>query len=227
MEGKTLKLIVLVGILVGMGLYFVAPVLGDQFRYKTIKEKETISISEESNNTIRKAYNYSFSLAKNEKVIIEFGVHYLNSTVTMLIMGQGQYDSYLAANTTSASITAGRYYFITTPNPFSNPVTSYTNGGSFAQASTLTNDDSIYTEFMGDGSSTNIWSEPGSYQIVVYGKNPSNYVDDVNFSFDLKVQKTGAGKAVETVFSTMGLLILIATGVFALVFLIKSQEGGN
>lgn len=228
MKGTIVKLIVLLGIFVGATFYFVAPTLGDNLRYNTELDVKGVAITEESNNTIRQAYNYSFSLAKNEKVVIEFGVHYLNSTVSMIILGQGQYDSYIAANQTSAGLT-GQPFYVSTPNLFLDPGSSASNGGDVITSSTITNDGYIYCEFMGDGSTGSdvIWSEPGNYKIVIFGRNPSHNVEDVNVQFDLKVRKTGSGEIVESVFSSLGMIFIIGSGILALVFLIKNPDGGN
>jgi hypothetical protein len=178
-------------------------------------------INEERCIRFEGSYAYGFSLSQGQKLVIRFSVYYVNVTATLRIFGQGKYSmEYNENDTLTSSVTGMRYFLTSTPSYYTNPDSV---GSGVVNTVTATNDDAYYIEFMGDGSSgtTNIWSEPGNYVLLVYGSNSGTGPTDHDVKFNITISLAGLGKVLSIMCTILGWSLI---GLVALKFLQESRK---
>jgi hypothetical protein len=203
---KRVKIIVIVGIL----LIIAAPILGFFLDKLILYSAAPVNppIQETSNTDIADAYNYPVTLARNQKLVIEFSIYYPNISATVKILGLGAYEAAVATNANPNGITGESFVyseFTWGQNPSSSTVS--TNSRS------ITEDGYWYIEFAGTTSGDYLVSRPGDYVVVVYGTNSGSSSTDVIFNITIKAD--GPGEFLQYLLLAIGIIILV---IFALYF---------
>ena len=180
---KRAKIVLLIGII----LIIAAPILGF-FLDKLILYSAapvTPPIQETSDTDIANAYNFPVSLAKNQKLVVEFSIYYPDVSATLKILGKGAYEAAVATNANPNGITGENFVY-----------SEFTWGQSPSSSTVSTNSRNInedgywYIEFAGTTSGDYLVSRPGDYVVVVYGTN-SGSSTDVTFNITIKTDGPG------------------------------------
>ncbi|KKK43684.1 MAG: hypothetical protein Lokiarch_24920 [Candidatus Lokiarchaeum sp. GC14_75] len=197
------KRIVFTAILViGIVFLILAPILGYTLDKSVLLDKNGITINEDSNNGLTEAYARPFSISKDQKLSIEFSVHYANVSATMKIFGKGFYDQQLALNSSPTGLTGqdfaySQFVWGQAPSTFT---------GS-ANSRTITDNGYWYIEFGGDTSGDYVISIPGKYVVVVYGVN-SGPPAVTAVIFNLRIRIDGPGDFLEEIFYYFGIGVI-------------------
>ena len=211
--GKICALIGLIGLIIAI----FSPLLASgTVRNKIELEEKGLDITWESQKTIQKAYAYEFSLTKGEKIIIEFGMKYENCSATLKILGKGDYDSRISANTTNLATITGKGFIYSVPNIAANPAATGVDEVNLAK------DGFYYIEFMGARNGNGIYSIPGDYVIIIYATNPPVFAEQTWNKVDIKVIRPGNVELAQTIWAIVGFSIIIAGVVLAA---IKYKKG--
>ena len=171
-------------------------------------------ISGNSSSNVTFAYAVPFTIQYDQSCIIEFTARYNGTSVRLIIVGQGEYNTGMATDQDPDTLTT-RSFMLSTFSRAIYPSSSY----SIVTSALCSGDDSYYIEFMGDGTTTGtdrIWSEPGQYVIVVYVSSGT----DAGI-FDLKVYLEGPGEILNNIFVIIGLCIILGFLGVAAAILIK------
>jgi hypothetical protein len=210
---KKYKLFIIVSVI----LIIAGPILGFAFNKVTLFSQTGVTISEESNTNITKAYSFPFHLEKDQKVTVEFSLHYLNVTAYLKILGKGAYDSAYLAESPSNGLTGDD--FVYTRFAFGNNLVGSANSRSIQY------DGYWYIEFAGDTSGVSLISIPGDYVLIIYGTNNGggSWTD---VKFDLTIKTEGPGAILELIFILVGVIALLAiTFLLTLSYLKKTRRG--
>ncbi|MEJ2296819.1 MAG: hypothetical protein P8Y23_18895 [Candidatus Lokiarchaeota archaeon] len=202
---KRVKIVVLIGIILVIG----APILGF-FLDKLIlysAAPETPPNQETSQTDIAESNNLHVSLAKNQKLVIEFSVYYPDVSVTLKILGKGAYDAAVATNANPNGITGEN--FVYSEFTWGQSPSSSTSSTS---SRTITEDGYWYIEFAGTTSGDYLVSRPGDYEVVVYGTNSGSSTE---VAFNITIKTDGPGEFLQYLLLTIGIIILV---IFALYF---------
>jgi len=211
---KIFRILTISTCLGGIVLLSLAPIISAQYETTTILPAQTITIDKKSQQYFESCYAYPIHLNLNQKIRIKFSVFYENVTATLKIFGSGSYNQYLKENQTNAPQNKiGKYFVYSTHNWNQNP------GGTYVQSVTAAIDDSYDIEFMGDGSGSGIWSEPGDYVIIVYGNNA--FVNSTEVKFNIEITTDGSRDSINTTISSIGCVLLIAAAVLLIVSIKK------
>ena len=216
MQKKT-KLLLIISIV----LMVLGPILGVSFDKVNLFD-QTVTISEDSYTNMTEAYDFQLNIQKDQKLIIEFSVHYLNVTAYLKIVGKGYYDAEYLAETNTNNLNGEDFVY-----------SEFTYGRSPSQWDVATADNEVsitedgyyYIEFAGDANGDYLRSVPGPYVIVVYGTNSGgpNW-DDVIFDITIKID--GPGEFLELIFILIGMITLVATILFlSYSYLRKTRRG--
>ncbi len=195
-----IRYIFLILSLLGVILLFIAEPVAYSKRSEQILNLQGHTIQENSSITIYEAYAFGFTLEKNQKMVIEFSCNYINSTVTMKIIGNGTYQSAKAANTTNGPTLLVGKQFVNIEEVYG----SYP-GVTYGTSHTLTNDGYKKVEFVGN-QRVNI---PGEYVILVYGDNPSTVATETQVQFNLVVTRIVDTTGVKNTYLLFGWILLI------------------
>lgn len=202
---KRAKIVLLIGII----LIIAAPILGF-FLDKLILYSAapvTPPIQETSDTDIANAYNFPVSLAKNQKLVVEFSIYYPDVSATLKILGKGAYEAAVATNANPNGITGENFVY-----------SEFTWGQSPSSSTVSTNSRNInedgywYIEFAGTTSGDYLVSRPGDYVVVVYGTNSGSSTD---VTFNITIKTDGPGEFLQYLLLAIGIIILV---VFALYF---------
>ena len=200
---KKSKLLLIISIV----LIILGPILGVSFNKVTLFDQKAFTIHEDSYSNMTLAYDFDVNLQKDQKLIIEFSVHYLNVTAYLKICGKGYYNAEYLAETNTYSLNGEDFVyseFTYGRSPYNYDVATSTN------AVSITEDGYYYIEFAGDTTGDFLRSVPGPYVIVVYGYNNGGPSwEDV--TFDLTIKIDGPGQLLETILILIGVITLIAT----------------
>lgn len=199
---KRSKIIVIIGVV----LLIAAPILGFLVDKITLFSLTPVPIQEDSSNGIQKSFAFPTSLAKNQKMVIEFSVYYANVSATLKILGKGTYDSAYATNSSPTGISGLNFVyseFTYGQSPSSSTVA--------ANSRTINEDGFWYVEFAGTTSGDYIVSRPGDYVVIVYGTN-SGSSNQVLFNINIKVD--GPGEFFQNLFLAVGIIILVCYVLF-------------
>jgi len=154
-------------LIVGIVLLIIAPILGYTMDKMVLYERKPVTISEDSEDGLKEAFAYPFSIRKDQKVTIDFSVYYANVSATLKIFGKGFYDQQFALNDTPLDLLIGQNFvysqFVWGQEPY-----SYTFS---ANEVSITYNGYWYIEFAGGASGASLISYPGNYVLVVYGVN--------------------------------------------------------
>jgi hypothetical protein len=202
---KRAKIVLIIGVI----LIIAAPILGF-FLDKLILYSAapvTPPTQETSNTDIADAYNFPVSLAKNQKLVIEFSIYYPDVSATLKILGKGAYEAAVAINANPNGITGENFIY-----------SEFTWGQSPSSSTASTSSRSItedgywYIEFAGTTSGDYLVSRPGDYVVVVYGTNGGSSTE---VAFNITIKTDGPGEFLQYLLLAMGIIILV---VFALYF---------
>jgi hypothetical protein len=194
MEKKKLaKIIIIIGII----LLIAGPVLGFLVDKLTLVNATPITIQEDSDTDVQNAYAFPVSLAKNQKLTIEFSVYYEDIQATIKILGKGTYD----ANSNPNGLTGLSFIY----SEFTWGQTPSTSAAS-ATSRTITDDGYWYIEFSGTTSGDYLVYRPGDYVIIVYGTNGGSPTA-VYFNITIKID--GPGVFLQNLFIAIGIIILV------------------
>ncbi|MFW9770952.1 MAG: hypothetical protein ACFFA2_08720 [Promethearchaeota archaeon] len=215
---KVLKIITIIGVI----LIVLGPILGFALNKVTIVSRgpeNPIVIPETSTTSIRDAFAQDITITKNQKMIIEFSLFYPNVSATLIILGKGTFDYYFALD--SAPPGSGLtfiYSQFTWGEYVPNTVVP-------ANSRSISNEGYWYIEFAGGVSGISLISRPGIYVVVIYGVNtgPPAYT---NVMFDLNVKVDGPGGFLNTLFLTIGIILLaVAAILLSYSYLNKLRRG--
>jgi len=216
---KKISMIILI---VGIAFLVLAPILGYTLDKSTLVERRPATINEDSSTGLTKAYAFGFSLASNQKVRIDFSVHYANVSATLKIFGKGYYDQRYTFNSTPSGL-VGLYFicseFVWGETP-SAGTTINTNSRNIQY------DGYWYIEFAGDTDDPRLISIPGSYVIVVYGDNDGP-PSDTSVSFNLIIKIDGPGELLERIFYYIGAGVILVAILFVSFGYYKKFKGGR
>jgi len=207
-------------IILGIGAIFLilGPVFGTAFDKMTIYDSKPEIIQEDSANGTTKAFAHPVTLNKDQKLIIEISNFYPNSTVTIKILANSEYQRAYSLNSTS-NITTGLQFVYSEFGYGINPAVS-TNGDN---SLTLPADGIyFYIEFMGDRIGDSLISWPGDYYVVVYGSN-SGPASDLNVLFDIQIKVDGPGESLYNSFILIGVFIILIYLMAALISVLKAN----
>jgi hypothetical protein len=204
-------------LIISIVLIVAGPILGLTFDKITLVDRTGVTIPEESYSNITQAYSVPFHLEKDQKLIVEFSLNYLNVTAYLKILGKGAYDSAYLAESASSGITGED--FVYTRFAFGNNLVSSTNVRSIQY------DGYWYIEFAGDTSGISLISIPGDYVLIVYGLNNGGGTwTDVKF--DITIKTNGPGPILELILILIGIVALLAIMfLLTLSYLKKTRRG--
>ncbi len=211
---KKIKILVLVSVI----LIILGPVLGLLLN-KIILVNQPVVIPATSNSDIQDAYAYPFSLAKGQKIVIEFSVFTENVTATLKILGKGTYDQEDVPANPPGPI--GGRSFVYSEFAYGRSPAIYT----VAYASTsrsITNEGNWYIEFAGGVNGAYLVSIPGDYVVIVYGTNSGG----TNVFFDLVIKIDGPGEIIGTLIMLIGIGALVAILVIGTLGYLKKTGRG-
>ncbi len=199
-------------------LISIAPFLSVAFDKTELVDKDGINIDNRSINQISYCYKKSFTLDKGEKLILELSVPYANTSITLIIVGRGEYKG-LDHHTTSPLAFTTQYNFLKSEFiRWEDP----SGSTSSANALILTNDEYYFIEFMGDVSSGSLESVPGAYLLLAYATDHPD--GEPSVEFDLKMSLDGpydSGDLIGFLFPTIGLLLIAYVGISTFKTLIR------
>jgi len=210
---KKIKIILLVSVI----LLFLGPTLGF-FLDKINLYDQTVAIPETSNTNIQDAFAFDFSLAKNQKLVVEFSVSTPNDSLTLKFLRKANFDQYYAASTASTSIGGLRFIY----NQFvfmSAPTVDD------ALLVTISESGQYYIEFSGDAttSGNHLISIPGDYAVFVYGLDSQA---GTHVAFNIKIRADGPGAIIELWCILIGIIALVAIMLLATYgYLNKTRRG--
>lgn len=216
---KVLKIITIIGIV----LIILGPILGFVLSKVAILSRGPeypIVIQESSASSIRDSFFQKVELTRNQKMVIEFSVYYPNVSANIIILGKGTFDQYYASDLAppGSGLTFIYSQFIWGVNPGSGTSVVATNGLS------ISNEGYWYIEFAGSVYSNYLISRPGNYYVVVYGTNSDPV--NTNVVFELNIKVDGPGAFLDTLFLTIGIVLLVAAALlFSYSYLNKLRRG--
>ncbi|NHI94296.1 MAG: hypothetical protein EAX96_17525 [Candidatus Lokiarchaeota archaeon] len=212
--GKKSKITVIIAII----FFVLGPILGFTLAKIPMQVVTGKVVEGGSLSNVTLAYAFPFNVQYEQSCIIEFTARYNGTPIRLIIVGQGAYNTGVE-NGLSPDNIAWRNFMVSTFSRAVTPGSSY----SIESSVVCTGDDTFYIEFMGDGTITGtdrIWSEPGSYVIIVYVSAGT----DAGV-FDLKVYLEGPGEIINNIFIIIGLcLILSLLGVVAAILIKRFLE---
>ncbi|MFX1494099.1 MAG: hypothetical protein ACFFBZ_07435 [Promethearchaeota archaeon] len=201
MKGKRILTIILI---IGIVLIITGPILGFTLDELTVTDQKPGTITETSDTEIQSAFHCEFTLERNQKATIIFGVYYSDITANIKILTKYEYDAAYALNSNPNGLT-GQYFITTTFRLGQNPSVSRQN------VIAISNQGEAYLEFTGSATSTPYFiSIPGTYVVIVYGDNAV----DTNVYFNLLVKVDGPGAFLSTLFIAIGIIVLLCYALF-------------
>jgi len=193
-------------LIISIVLIILGPILGASLDKATLVDR-TVTIPEESYTNMTVAYDFELNLQKDQKIVIEFSVHYLNVTAYLKICGKGYYDAEYLAETHPHDLNGEN--FIYSEFSYGRSPSIY-DVATPANVVSITEDGYYYIEFAGDNSGDFLRSVPGPYVIIIYGTNSGGPSwEDVKFDVTIKID--GPGQFLEVILLLIGIIILIAT----------------
>lgn len=215
------KKISMIIFIVGVVLLITAPILGYFLDKTVLYERKPVVIDEDSDDGLKSAFAYPFSIRSDQKITIGFSVYYANVTATLKILGKGYYDQQYALNSTPGDLIGQD--FVYSQFVWGQSPSSYT---SWDNERSITYNSYWYIEFAGDTSGSYLISIPGSYVIVVYGDNDGPSADtDVLFNIVIKID--GPGDFLEELFYYLGAGVIAALVLFISYSYYKKFKGGR
>lgn len=215
------KKISMIIFIVGVVLLIIAPILGYFLDKTVLYERKPVVIDEDSDDGLKSAFAYPFSIRSDQKITIGFSVYYANVTATLKILGKGYYDQQYALNSTPGDLIGQD--FVYSQFVWGQSPSSYT---SWDNERSITYNSYWYIEFAGDTSGSYLISIPGSYVIVVYGDNDGPSADtEVLFNIVIKID--GPGDFLEELFYYLGAGVIAALVLFISYSYYKKFKGGR
>ena len=211
-------------LIVGIVLLIIAPILGYTMDKMVLYERKPVTISEDSEDGLKEAFAYPFSIRKDQKVTIDFSVYYANVSATLKIFGKGFYDQQFALNDTPLDLLIGQN-FVYSQFVWGQSPSTYT-GSDNQRTFGYSEDGYWYIEFAGGTSGDYLISIPGSYVIVVYGDN-NGPADDTSVLFNLVIKTDGPGEFLEELFYYIGAGIFGILVLYIAYDLYKKFKGGR
>jgi hypothetical protein len=212
---KRIKIIVIIGIV----LLVAAPILGFILDKLLLFSAAPVTIQEDSDSDIQDAFAFPVSLAKNQKLVVEFSVYYADIQATVKILGKGAYDAAYAINqdpdlVSGLSFVYSEFTYGISPQSSADDATSLS----------ITDDGYWYIEFAGSVySSDYVISRPGDYVVVVYGTNTGAPTD---VYFNITIKADGPGNFLQNLFLAVGIIILACYALyFSYGYLNKLRRG--
>lgn len=196
MAGKKIHTAILI---IGIALIITGPILAFTLDEISLVNQKPATISEESNTSIQSAFVCEFGLEKNQKIAISFAVYYPNVTARLKILAKYIYDEAYGANSSPYGLT-GEYFIASTFRIGSDPQLSVGNYIS------ISDQGETYIEFTGSAGYTYFISRPGNYVVIVYGFNAGAETD---VFFDVEIEIDGPGGFLNTLFITIGIIVLV------------------
>lgn len=211
---KKIKILVLISVL----LIILGPVLGLLLN-KVILVNQPMVIPATSNTDIQDAYAYPFSLAKGQKIVIEFSLFTENVSATLKILGKGTYDEEDVPSNPPGPI--GGKSFVYSEFAFGRSPT-FSTVAYPATSRSITNEGHWYIEFAGAVNGVYLISVPGDYVVIVYGSNTGG----TNVYFDLIVKIDGPGEIIGMLLTLVGIGMLAAILVIGTMGYLKKTGRG-
>lgn len=209
---KKIKILVLVSVI----LIILGPILGLLLNKITLDSGPKV-IPDTSDTDINDAYAFPFSLAKGQKIVIEFSVSMADINAELIILGKGTYDAAIALSTAPGSVT-GEKYFIYSQFTF-----GQTPSGQADDIRTISDEGYWYIEFAGEYSGGYLRSIPGDYVVIVSGTNDGAGTD-VYFNIEIKID--GPGEIVGLLLTLVGIGALVAIMLFGTMGYLKKTGRG-
>jgi len=194
---KRAKIVVILGVI----LLIAAPILGFLVDKFILFSAAPVPIQEDSTSGIQKSFAFPTSIAKNQKLVIEFSVYYANISATLKIIGKGTYDAAYATNASPTGISGLNFVY-----------SEFTWGQSPSSSTVSTNSRTInedgywYIEFAGSTSGDYLISRPGDYVVLVYGTNSGS---STQVFFNITIKADGPGEFLQNLFLAVGIIILV------------------
>ncbi|MFX0025542.1 MAG: hypothetical protein ACFE8M_03945 [Candidatus Hermodarchaeota archaeon] len=202
MKGKRILTIILI---IGIALIIIGPILGFTLDQMTVTDQKPGVITETSDTEIQSAFASEFTIGRNQKATIVFGVYYSDITANLKILTKYEYDAEYTANSNPNGVT-GEYFITTTFRLGQNPSVSRQN------VIAISNQGETYLEFTGSATATPYFiSIPGTYVVIVYGDNAG---PDPEVYFNILVKVDGPGGFLNTLFITIGIIVLVCYALF-------------
>ena len=170
---------------------------------------QNVLISTNSNSNTQEAFDYPFTLTKDQKLIMEFSVNTRNVSATLKILTSSVWENANDSGTNPNSLsgedfTYSQFAFGQSPSSLTGSTTSRS----------ISENGYWYCEFAGDTSGDYLISRPGDYVVLVYGSN-SQAPTWTNVTFNLKLRIDGPGEFLGGLFITIGVSALVATMLLA------------
>lgn len=211
---KKIKILVLVSVI----LIILGPVLGLLLN-KVILVNQPVVIPDTSNSDMQDAYAFPITLAKGQKLVIEFSVYTADITAIVKIIGKPTYD--MAYNDSDAPTGIGGESFVYSEFTYGRSPTSYTVAYSVTSVS-IADEGYYYIEFAGDTTGVNLRSIPGDYVVIVYGTNDAG----TDVYFNIIIQVDGPGEIVGMLITLVGIGALVAIMVIGTMGYLKKTGRG-
>jgi len=202
MKGKRILTIILI---IGIALIITGPILGFTLDEMTVTDHKPAVITETSDTEIQSAFACEFTIERNQKATIVFGVYYSDITANLKILTKYEYDVEYTANSNPNGLT-GEYFITTTFRLGQYPSVSREN------VETILNQGERYIEFTGSATATPYFiSIPGTYVVIVYGDHTG---PDTDVRFNILVKVDGPGAFLSTLFIAIGIIVLVCYALF-------------
>jgi hypothetical protein len=194
--------------LISAVIIILGPILGVTLNKITLYDKNVL-ISTNSSSNIQEAFDFPFTLTKDQKLTIEFSVNTRNVSATLKILTSSAWETANDSGTdpdfiTGEDFTYSQFAYGQSPSSLTNPTTSRS----------ISENGYWYCEFAGDTSGDYLISQPGDYVVVVYGSN-SQAPTWTNVTFNIKLRIDGPGEFLGGLFITIGVSALVATMLLA------------
>jgi hypothetical protein len=194
------------------------PILGIVLKKVTIYENYPEVIQEDSTAGITRAFAHPFTLAKDQKLIVELSEFYPNSSVTFKIIAKSTYDFAVIGNNTPGSLSG--LQFVYSVFGWGTSPAGGTQGTTAIGAPS--NGLYLYIEFMGTRSGDALISWPGDYYVIIYGTN-SGGATDINVLFDIKMSLDGPGDILFNLFILVGVFMLLFYFLAAIITILRKN----
>ncbi len=210
---KAISLLIIAGLLIA-----ISPFLASLYDKRTLIDETGTDVDASSRNHLNDAYIESFTLEKDQKLIIEFSVQSGNVTVSLIIIGRGEYKGLDKVDTKPTEVST-KYNFLRTKfgkweDPEDMTVTE--------NEETLSRDGYAYIEFMGDVTNGHLLSITGEYKVIVFAREHPDGAKEVEFNIKMSLDGPyDPGDLIGFLFPSIGLLLIAYVGISSFRTLIK------
>ena len=194
--------------LVSVIIIILGPIFGITLDKITLFDSNVL-ISTNSSSNIQEAFDYPFTLTKEQKLTMEFSVNTRNVSATLKILTSSAWENANDSGTDPDVITGQDFIY----SQFAYGQSPATLSGSTTSRS-ISQNGYWYCEFAGDTSGDYLISMPGDYVVIIYGSN-SQAPTWTNVTFNIKLRIDGPGEFLGGLFILIGVSALVATMLLA------------